>query len=229
MVPDNPPEAEMLENLLRRRHSCRAYLDRTVPPEVIRRILDMASRTVSDCNSQPWEVVVVGKAALERLRKAMHDHAATGAGFVTDIAPNGSYHGVYQDRRRACGWALYESVGIAKGDRAASQRQALENFRFFGAPHLAIVSANAALGPRAAIDCGGYLMSFLLAAEALGVAAVPQASPAYYTQLLREHLGIADDRAIFAGIAFGYEDSAHPANAYRTQRAPMNETVRFVE
>ncbi len=229
MALESSPEADLLEKLLHGRHSCRAYLDRAVPRPVIRRVLDMASRTASDCNSQPWEVVLVGGAALERLRQAMYDNANAGAAFVTDIAPNGCYHGVYQERRRACGWALYESVGIARGDRAASQRQALENFRFFGAPHLAVISADATLGPRAAIDCGAYLMAFLLAAEALGVAAVPQASPAYYADLLREHLGIGDDRAIFAGIAFGYEDTAHPANAFRTERAPLSETVRFVD
>ncbi|MCO5145021.1 MAG: nitroreductase [Aquamicrobium sp.] len=222
-------EADLLEKLFRERHSCRAYLAGPVPHGVIRRILDMASRTASDCNSQPWEVVLVGGGALERLRTAMYDHASAGAAFVADIAPNGSYHGLYQERRRACGWALYEAVGIAKGDRSASQRQALENFRFFGAPHLAIISADATLGPRAAIDCGAYLMSFLLAAEALGVAAVPQASPAYYADLLRAHLGIAGDRAVFAGIAFGYEDKAHPANAFRTERASLSEIVRFVD
>ena len=34
------------------------------------------------------------------------------------------YEGVYQDRRRECAWQLYDSVGIARGDRAASAEQA---------------------------------------------------------------------------------------------------------
>lgn len=53
-----------------------------------------------------------------------------------DVAWPSEYRGVYQARRRECGWGLYESLGIGKGDRAASAAQAAENFRMFGAPHV---------------------------------------------------------------------------------------------
>jgi hypothetical protein len=29
-------------------------------------------------------------------------------------------------------------------------------------------------------------------------------------------------------VSFGYEDTAHPANSYRTSRAPLEQAVRFV-
>jgi hypothetical protein len=47
--------------------------------------------------------------------------------------PSG-YHGAYRERRRECGLQLYKSVGVARGDTQAAERQRSENFRFFGAP-----------------------------------------------------------------------------------------------
>lgn len=51
-----------------------------------------------------------------------------------------SYSGKYKHRRSTCGWQLYEAVGVAKGDRAASRQQMLENYRFFNAPQVAILT-----------------------------------------------------------------------------------------
>src|SRR5690606_21419224 len=103
--------------------------------------------------------------------------------------------------------------------------QALENFRFFGAPHVAIVTTDAALGVYGALDCGAYVGNFMLAAWSLGVAAIAQAALASHPAPLREHLGIPQDRLIVCGISFGYADPTHPANAFRTTRADPRECV----
>jgi nitroreductase len=49
-----------------------------------------------------------------------------------------------------------------------------------------------------------------------------------YPEVLREELGIAADRRVVCGISFGYADTAHPANSYRTSRAPQSETVTWI-
>ena len=76
------------------------------------------------------------------------------------------YRGQYLDRRRECGFGLYASLGIAKSDREGTARQHKENFRLFGAPHVAIVTTDEALGAYGAIDCGAYVNTFMLAARA---------------------------------------------------------------
>ena len=76
------------------------------------------------------------------------------------------YEGVYQQRRRATGWQLYEAVGVQRGDRAASARQALENYRFFGAPHVAVITTDANQAVYGAVDAGLYVANFPL--NALG-------------------------------------------------------------
>ncbi|MGM3216505.1 nitroreductase family protein [Pseudomonas sp. PhalM4] len=125
---------EALEGVMQQRHSCRAFTSDEVPRDVIHRILAAAQRSPSDCNIQPWKVAIVSGKALEMLRTAMYERALSGSEAAPDVAPIPEYQGVFQDRRRACGWTLYSTLGIERGDRDASYKQAMENFRFFGAP-----------------------------------------------------------------------------------------------
>lgn len=219
-----PAAFDTLAELLNQRYSCRAFEPHPLPHALIERIVETAQRTASWCNAQPWQLHIASGATLERLRAALMHAAATQAP-ASDIPGPREYRGVYQQRRRECGWGLYDSLGIAKGDRAASAAQAAENFRLFGAPHLGIVSSEEALGTYGAVDCGAYVSNFMLAALGLGVASIAQAALASYPQVLREHLGIGADRLIVCGISFGHADATHPANRFRTSRAPLAECV----
>jgi nitroreductase len=218
----------VLQRLVTTRHSCRAFKRDEVPESTIRLVLGAAQCAASDCNIQPWHVTVLSGGRLSQLREAMYARAASGAPPIADIPPIAKYSGVYQERRRNCGWSLYGALGIAKGDRVASQQQALENFRFFNAPHLALLTTHASLGARALLDCGGYVGVFLLAAQALGVAAVPQASIAYRADVLREELGLTDEQHVVCGIAFGWSDTNALANRFRTTRAPLDQVTEFL-
>ncbi|TDR89284.1 nitroreductase [Enterovirga rhinocerotis] len=226
----SPPAAaaDLLEALLRQRHSCRAFRPDPVPRPLIERMLGIAQRAASWCNSQPWQVVVTSGAETERFREAFAAAFAAGEDDAPDIPWPSAYEGVYLARRRECGYQLYDSVGVPRGDREAGARQAAENFRFFGAPHVAIVTSDAALGPYGAVDCGSYVGHVLLAAQSLGIATIAQAALASRSGLIRRHFGLPDDRRVVCGIAFGYEDEAHPANGFRTSRASLEEAVTFL-
>jgi nitroreductase len=78
------------------------------------------------------------------------------------------------------------------------------------------------------LDCGAWVANFMLAAQAIGVGSIAQAALATWPDILRKHLAIAAGQRIICGISFGYEDTAHPANGFRTMRAPLAETVTFV-
>ena len=217
-----------LELLLRRRHSCRAFAARPVERETIVRILEIAQLTASWCNAQPWQLHIVSGTRLARFSEALLD-ACAHEPARPDMPFPAAYPGVYLERRRDCGWHLYDAVGIARGDRAASANQGRENFRMFGAPHVAIVSTPAPMGVYGAIDCGAYVANFMLAAESLGVASIAQAALASYPDIARRHLGIPPDRAVVCGISFGYEESSHPANSFRLGRAPVSDTVVWLD
>ena len=219
---------DVLEGLLDARYSCRAYKSDPVPRPVIERIVRTAQRTASWCNSQPWHVTIMSGAETEKFRKVLYETAASGAESAPDFPWPREYVGVYQARRRESGFQLYDAVGIAKGDKVAAAKQALENYNFFGAPHVAIITTTEPLGVYGAVDCGAYVGNFMLAALALGVGSIAQAALARRSDVVREHLKLADDRRVVCGISFGYPKHDHIINSYRTSRAPLSEAVTFV-
>ena len=224
-----PEPIAVLEGLLRQRYSCRAFLPDPVPRPTIERMLTAAQRTASWCNSQPWQVVIASGAARQRFRDAIYAEASSGGPEDGDFSFPREYLGVYLERRRESGFQLYNTLGIARGDKAAYGRQALENYNFFGAPHVAIIHSDEALGIYGAIDCGAYVGNFLLAAQALGLGAIPQAALARHSGLIRRHFGLGDDRRVVCGISFGFPDRDHKINSYRTSRAGLADTATFVE
>ena len=218
-------DAQVLERLLADRWSCRGFTDEQVPRDVIERLLTIAQRTPSWCNVQPWQLVITSGEETVRLKEALLE-SFDWSGSDFDF-PAG-YSGVYRERRRESGWQLYDAVGVVKGDREASALQMLRNFEFFGAPHAAIITTDAELGVYGAIDCGLYIESFLLAAQALGLGACAQAALAAGSPFLHEYFDIPETRKVVCGIAFGYADPDHPTATYRTSRASLDEVVTFV-
>src|SRR4030081_173554 len=172
---------DVLEALLRDRYSVRAFKPEPVPRATIDRMLTAAQRTASWCNSQPWQIVIASGAAKESFREAIYREASSGAPEDHDFTPPREYLGVYLERRRESGFQLYNPLGIARGDKAAYAKQALENYNFFGAPHVAVIHTDEALGIYGAIDCGAYVGNFMLAAQAAGLGTIPHAALARHS------------------------------------------------
>jgi nitroreductase len=218
-------QIDSLTDILQARYSCRAFLTAPVPDDVITQIITTARHVPSWCNAQPWQVSITKGDATERFRTAMMTAASTGTPAQTDLEWPKGYSGVYNDRRRTCGFQLYEAVGIEKSDRAGRTAQMLRNYALFDAPHVAIISAPAELGPYGAMDCGGFVTAFTLAATALGVATIAQAAIAAYAPVVRDQLDIQDDRLILCAISFGYADPDDPINRFRTERAAPSDII----
>lgn len=220
--------AQVYGQLLADRYSCRAFLAREVERATIERILNMAQRTPSWCNAQPWQAHLTTGPATERFRAALLAYAGRNRPDPEYPFPR-EYRGIYLARRRECGFQLYNAVGVARGDREASARQGMENYRLFGAPHALVVTTDEALGLYGVLDCGAWVNNFMLAARSLGVASIAQAALAAHPKFLRSFFGIGEDRRIVCGISFGYEDPRHPANSFRTSRAAWAEAAQWLD
>lgn len=196
-----------LEDVLLQRWSCRAFAPDPVPRGVQDRLFALAQRTASWCNTQPWQVHVTEPAATRRFTRGLRRHVET-HDQVSDLPMPVGYHGVYQARRREAGYGLYDSVGIERSDRPARSAQMLRNFDCFGAPHVAIVSTDRDQGVYGAVDCGGYVANLLNVAHSLGVATVPQAAIAQFSDHVREFFALTDDRLVVCAVSFGYPDTS---------------------
>lgn len=220
-------QIDTLTDILQARYSCRAFRPDPVPDADLARIVEAARQVPSWCNAQPWQAEITRGAATDRLRTALTQTATAGTPPAPDLDWPTTYTGDYAERRRTCGFQLYDAVGIEKSDRAGRTAQMLRNYAFFDAPHVAIIHSPAELGPYGAMDTGGFVTAFTLAATALGVATIPQAAIAAYAPLLREHLDIGQDRLILCAISLGYADTDAPANSFRTHRAETADIIRW--
>nr|WP_158726674.1 nitroreductase [Tomitella fengzijianii] len=217
-----------LKALLDTRSSCRAFRAEPVPRATIEQILDMAQRTPSWCNTQPWQVSITEGEGTERFRKGLGEYVRSFP-QAPDFPFPTEYRGQYRDRRLEAALALYDAVGIPRGDRDASREQMMKNFDLFGAPHVAVITSDAALGTYGALDCGLYINTFLLAAHSLGVAAIPQAALAGSAPYIRDFFDLPEDRKVVCSISFGYADDTPPANSFRTPRANIEAAATWVQ
>jgi nitroreductase family protein len=63
-------DAAVLGKLLDERWSCRTFRPDPVPRDVIQRVLEMAGKSPSWCNTQPWYTLVTDGPGTERFRRA---------------------------------------------------------------------------------------------------------------------------------------------------------------
>ena len=215
-----------LRALLNSRYSCRAYKKQEVSEKDIREIISTASRVPTWCNAQPWEVLVTRGEATEKLSQLLIESTKTQQ-INPDFNWPTQYVGEYAQRRRQCGYQLYDSIGIQKEDKKRRKEQMMLNYKFFGAPHVAIVTSDSDLGPYGSMDCGGFIAAFTIVAQAKGIATIAQASVTGYAQTIRNYFQIPKNRLIQTAISFGYSDDLHPINHFRTDREKSENVVKI--
>ena len=215
---------------VRSRRSVRAFTAEPVPRAVVEEILAAASRAPSGSNIQPWKVHAVAGTAREalsaELRAAHFDPADDQAGAEYTYYPT-QWFEPYLGRRRKIGWDLYGLLGIAKGDRAAMERQHARNYDFFGAPVGLFFTIDRRMGPAQWIDLGIVMQTVALLAIEHGLASCLQAAWAKFPTTIAEALQLGEHERVLTGMSLGYEDTEHPVNTLRATRVGLDDVVTF--
>ncbi|WP_232247984.1 nitroreductase [Streptacidiphilus rugosus] len=215
------------DETLRTRRAIRSFLDRTVPDEVLRGVLDDAQSTPSNSNTQPWIAHVVTGTAREKLSGDLiraHDEARLTLDFPFD---GKVYDGAYGQRMRDQAKARFEALGVARDDIEGRNAVTRRNLEFYGAPHVILLFMPAFGGARVAADVGMYAQTLLLALAARGIGSIAQTTLGFYADTVRESLGISDDQKLLFGISLGYADKDWANQNPRIGRAPIEESVTF--
>ncbi|HET8808521.1 MAG TPA: nitroreductase [Methylophaga sp.] len=217
-----------IKTLMQARHSTRAFLDKPVTTADIADLLDTARLAPSGANTQPWQVAVLTGSAKQQLAEAIQQAFFSGAASHPDYNyyPT-QWQTPYTERRRACGLQLYQSLQIARGDKAAQQAQWAANYRAFDAPVMLLFFMDGAMQTGSYLDLGLFLQSLMLAATEKGLATCPQAALAEYPDIVKTQLDYPADSQLVCGLAIGYEDTAAAVNQYRTDRITVSEFTRF--
>jgi nitroreductase len=222
--------ATSTDDAIRSRHSVRSFLDRSVARETIEEILEVARYAPSGTNTQPWLVYVLGgevKKAMSAEILADHDVHPEREEREYEYYPTDWFE-PYLGRRRACGWGLYGSLGIERGQKDRMRDQRARNYTFFDAPIGLMFTIERRLTVGSWMDLGMFLQNVMLSARGHGLHTCPQAAFANYHSIIRRHLPIPDEEIVVCGMAVGYRDPQAPENIWRTDRDPVSGFTRWL-
>lgn len=210
------------------RSSIRAFLDKPVDLDLIKKIITGSSRAPSGGNLQPWYVDIVTGDSHKNLLDLMDNKIADNPSGETrdyDFYPS-DLPDKYTMRRRATGAGLYDAMGIAYDDKQARWDAMKLNWEFFGAPVGLFFSIDKFMGKNQWCHLGMMMQNISLLAIENGLATCMQEAWAVYSETMHEFLNLPEERVFYCGMALGYEDKSSPINQFKTERATFDDFVK---
>lgn len=224
--------------LLRARYSVRDFHPDPIDPTVLEAILDDARYSPSWSNTRPYCVALATGERLERLRSAYaaafdasrdlqrRSLGAIAKAALTGRLPDGDFRtwkrlpDDLRPRSVEVGKALYQHLGIVRGDRAARDAHTRRNCEFFGAPAVLWVFVHRGLLPFSAQDAGLMLQTLMLAAQARGVGSCALGVLATWRGPVDAEFVIGKDYRLITAVALGYPSGDH-VNEFRAEHPAL--------
>ncbi|WP_416832149.1 MAG: nitroreductase [Erythrobacter sp.] len=208
------------------RRSIRAYLDKPVDLETIRRVMDTARWAASGCNYQPWEATIVTGQPLKDLQAKITTTPPHAAEY--DWAAPGTEE-AYKARLDGVSREMFGAMGIARDDGAARMAAMARNATSFDAPAVLFVYFPRLMKEAQWSDTGMWLQTVALLLREEGLDSCYQEYMALYADVIRDFLGLDKERYMFfCGMAIGYRDPDAPVNNFERERVPLDEQVKFL-
>ncbi|MCP4665630.1 MAG: nitroreductase [Deltaproteobacteria bacterium] len=212
-----------LLKVMEERRSTRAFLERPVERETLEKLLRFAIRAPSAINLQPWEFIVVSgeeKKRLSRLlvKRMRERNISCGPGAKSPLP------GYFVERQRGLQQVILPGL---------PENTPFEDFinegscNFYGAPTALILTMDKVFSSARLIDMGIVVGYTVLAAHALGLGTCPIGLITAFDDDIKEELSIAEEKEVVIGMALGYRDTDAPINQPRSERAPLDDVVRW--
>tara|TARA_B100000686_G_C16786454_1_gene975566 strand:- start:2037 stop:2768 length:732 start_codon:yes stop_codon:yes gene_type:complete len=219
-----------VEDALLTRRSIRAFLDKPVPKPLLRRILESARWAPSGSNIQPWKVHALTGNSLSNYTEAIFSAAQNGEAREMEYhyyAPKWSEP--FLSRRRACGFGLYEAMGIKREDKESRNQAYMANFKFFGAGTGLLFWIPSDLEHGSWLDYGTFIQSISVAAYGWGLATIAQGALGEYPHVAHHMFGIGEDYKLIGGMSIGWPDEKAPVNMFQPNRLCVDEFTTWLD
>jgi len=211
------------EKVVTERHSTRVFLDKPVSREAIESLLLLSTRAPSAINLQPWEFTVVMGEERHRLSrvlvKSMRErNISCGPGAVRPLREH------FMDRQRKLMDCIFPHL-----EKGTPFQDFINegSCNFYGALVAIIVTIDQAFSKSRLVDVGIAIGYLVLAAHNMGLGTCPIGLISAFDEEIREMLNISEEKDVVMGVGVGYPDPDSPINLASSDRAPLQEVVRF--
>ena len=219
------------------RMSARAFTPQPVDRQTLTDLLQVASRSPSGTNTQPWKVYVLQGASRDSLCKQVcdaHDAIRVDPTLAAQYREEYDYYpekwvSPYIDRRRENGWGLYGLLGIGKGDKDKMHLQHQRNYKFFDAPVGLMFTMDRVMGRGSLVDYGMFMQNIMVAARGHGLHTCPQAAWNGFAKIILPHMGAGTDEMLVCGMALGYADESALVNTFHTPRVLVEDFTHWLD
>jgi nitroreductase len=205
---------------IRARKSIRAFKRDPIKKEIVKEILEIATRAPSGTNTQPWEFFVLAREVLRKVKQANVEHLKSGSRPNPEISfATSNPDTVYQKRRVELTKQLFQLMEIPRDDKEKRTQWLERGFRFFDAPVAIIISVDRLLSEEGPLmDIGAVTQTICLTALNYGLGTCIEYQGVMYPEVLRQYAGIPESKRILAAIAVGFPDWDFPANKVDSTR-----------
>lgn len=217
------------DEVINGRRSIRGYLDKPVPKEVIKEVLELAIRAPSSMNTQPWHFHIVTGEVLDNIRRENTKRNVEGVPPSREIKSPLGYEGKHRERQIEIAIQLFKEMGIERDDKEGRQDWVLRGFRQFDAPVAIIVTFDEELKEDdiSKFDCGAAVNGLVNAGWSKGLGAVINSQGIMQSPVVRKYAKIPDNQIIMICVAMGYPDESFPANKVVSNRRSVDEVATF--
>jgi nitroreductase len=211
------------------RKSIRDFKPDPVPKEILKKILEIASRAPSAENTQPWEYTVITGIVLGKIRQANIEKLNSDAPIHPDLVHKGWPPGsVYRRRQVEIAKQLFQRMEIPRENTEKRAQWMERGFRYFNAPAVIIVSVDRSLPKhRPLFDIGGVAQTICLAALEYDLGTCIGNQGIMYPDVLSRLAGIPASKRIEISISIGYPNWDFPANTVSSPREPLEKTTTW--
>jgi nitroreductase len=220
-------QSNSIERILQNRHSCRSFTQQEVSPELLQKIFTAAQQSPSNCNVQPWQVIVVSGKKKDELKNKLIQNVMLQQKPNPDFNWEIAYQNEHRERQFGAANALYTAMDIQRDDKQKRQMAMLRNWAFFDAPHVAIFTMDKYLNIMGAVDMGIYAQSLSLLLQEQGISSCMQGALGQFPQPIRDMFELPEQRGVLFGMSFGYADEKAAVNTARTDRVELGDSVIF--
>ncbi|MFH0959571.1 MAG: nitroreductase [Pseudomonadota bacterium] len=215
---------DLLETV-RQRRSVRSFDGRPVEKVTLEKVLMDAVNAPSAINMQPWEIHVLSDKERERLSrkllKSFKERQITcGPGTTRTIPEN------FIDRARVAAEGMTPLVEQMGFDFKTFVNTG--SLKFYEAPAVILVFIDDSFPSERMTDIGIFLGYLLITAHSYGLGTCPVGLVTSYEDEIKDALNIPEAKKLVISVAMGYPDPDAPINRFRSERAAVNEFVRWI-